>query len=276
MRLDIVIPAHNEEQRIGHTLDRYRRAGEDADGDVRLLVALDDCTDATADVVAAHATADPHVRAYRYPRLGKGGVILETFRRCEADLVGFVDADCATPPQELFRLAQTVEEHDCEVAIASRWHPTSLVPGHRAWRRRAASAGFALAVRRVMRLPYRDTQCGAKVVRADALRRLVPLVASRDFLFDVDLLTVARSLGFRVAEVPTVWVDQGGSHVSAGSDGRRMAASLARLWVHHRTLPVRLPSAVTESAEVAPARSRQLSVLPSRLQQRTRVGRRAA
>lgn len=271
MRLDIVIPAHNEQQRIGPTLERYLRAASGAERDVRLLVALDDCTDATADVVGGYAAADPRVRAFRYPRLGKGGVILETFRRCEAELVGFVDADCATPPQELLRLARTVVDEDCDAAIASRWHPASLVPGRRAWRRRAASAGFALAVRRVMRLPYRDTQCGAKVVRAEAMRRLVPLVSSRDFLFDVDLLAVARSLGLRVAEVPTVWVDQDGSRLAAGRDGRRMAASLLRLWVHHHTLPVRLPAAPA----VSPEQGRP-ALRPVRLHPREGAGRRAA
>lgn len=275
MRLDIVIPAHNEQQRIGPTLDRYLRAARDADCEVHLLVALDDCTDATSEVVARYVAVDPRVRAYRYPRLGKGGVILETFRRCDGDLVGFVDADCATPPQELLRLARTVWEQDCEAAIGSRWHPTSLVPGRRPWPRRAASAGFALAVRRVMRLPYRDTQCGAKVVRADAMRRLVPLVASRDFLFDVDLLAVARSLGFRVAEVPTVWVDQDGSRVAAGRDGRRMAASLLRLWVHHHTLPVRLPSAGTPAGPGPASRPDPVTVVPER-PQHVRLGRRAA
>lgn len=268
MRLDIVIPAHNEEQRIGRTLELYRTAVGD---DARVLVALDDCTDATAEVVAEHAAADPRVHAFRYPRLGKGGVIAETFRRSDAEVVAFVDADCATPPQELLRLVSTVREQGCDAAIASRWHPTSLVPARRPWRRRVASAGFALAVRRVMGLPYRDTQCGAKVFRSDAMRRLVPLVASRDFLFDVDLLTVARTLGLRVAEVPTVWLDRDGSHVSVGADAWRMALSLGRLWVHHRTLPVRLPA-----APPAPARMRPLGTVPTPRPAALRTGRRAA
>jgi hypothetical protein len=63
-------------------------------------------------------------------------------------------------------------------------------------------------------------------------------VSSRDFLFDVDLLLVARQLGFRVAEVPTVWVDQSGSRLHGGQESLRMAASALRLWLHHRLLPV--------------------------------------
>src|SRR3954464_12426170 len=94
LRLDIVMPAHNEELRIDRTLNAYRAACGD---DVRFLVALDSCTDRPPAVRRAPAAADPPVAVISYPKLGKGGVIAETFRRAEADLVGFVDADCATP-----------------------------------------------------------------------------------------------------------------------------------------------------------------------------------
>jgi hypothetical protein len=100
------------------------------------------------------------------------------------------------------------------------------------------SAGFAFGVRRLFRLPIADTQCGAKALRRDVVERCIPFVSSRDFLFDVDLLLVARQLGFRVAEVPTVWVDQSGSRVRSGRESLRMAASALRLWLHHRLLPV--------------------------------------
>jgi glycosyltransferase involved in cell wall biosynthesis len=99
LRLDIVMPAHNEEARIGRTLSIYRDACPDPE--TRFLVAMDDCRDRTADIVQAHADEDDRVELFDYPKLGKGGVIAETFRRADADLVGFVDADGATPPEEL-------------------------------------------------------------------------------------------------------------------------------------------------------------------------------
>ena len=68
MSLEIVIPAHNEQHRIGRTLAAYR--SELLAPDLRLTVALDDCTDSTADIVAAHAGQDSRVRAVEYPRLG--------------------------------------------------------------------------------------------------------------------------------------------------------------------------------------------------------------
>jgi glycosyltransferase involved in cell wall biosynthesis len=239
VRLDLVIPAHNEEGRIDRTLRVYRSML--ADVDVRFIVALDSCTDATAEIVARHGHEDERVVSVAYPKLGKGGVVMETFRRCDADLVGFVDADASTPPGELMRLVATVEA-GADVAIASRRHPASVVPRRRAVRQLTSSA-FPLLVRLAFGLPFADTQCGAKVVRRDVLDTVLPVVSSRDFLFDVDLLVVATRLGWRVAEVPTVWVDQPGSHVKPMQDAKRMALSTFRLWLHHRVIP--LPHAPT-------------------------------
>jgi glycosyltransferase involved in cell wall biosynthesis len=234
LRLDIVIPAHNEEHRIGRTLTAYRTVC--GGPEVCFLVALDGCTDRTAEIVAEHAHEDGRVRLYEYPKLGKGGVIAETFRRSTADVLGFVDADCATPPAEMLRLAD-VARHSGG-AIASRHHPASVLPRSRSRVRRATSAGFAFGVRRLLGLSYRDTQCGAKVLRREVVDDVLPHLAARDLLFDVDLLAAARERGWRVVEVPTIWIDQEGSRVSAVSDSRRMGASLVRLWLRRRVRAV--------------------------------------
>src|SRR5215213_8891752 len=223
------MPAHNEEQRIDRTLHAYRAS---CDGDVRILVALDSCNDRTPEIVREHAEQDPRVRIIEYPKLGKGGVIAETFRRADAGLVGFVDADCATPPRELLRLAEVAGRTDG--AIASRRHSASLLPARRPLARAITSAGFAGSVRMLMGLPYRDTQCGAKVLRREVVRDVLPRLASRDLLFDVDLLSAARDGGWRVVEVPTVWIDQEGSRVSTVGNSRRMGASLLRLWLRRQ------------------------------------------
>lgn len=234
MNVDIVIPAHNEEHRIGPTLDSYLAAFPDPD--VRLHVAMDGCEDSTAEVVGRRAVHDPRITMYEYPKLGKGGVLMEAFRRTRGEYVAFVDADGATPPTELKRLVASIGAADG--VIASRYHPAAVTPGTRSLTRRLASAGFAATVRTLFRLPYIDTQCGAKVLRRRAVDRVIPLLSSRDFVFDVDLLLAARECGFRIVEVPTIWVDQRGSKVQVARDSRRMLASVFRLWVHHRVLPI--------------------------------------
>lgn len=237
MRLDIVIPAHNEEERIGPMLDAYR--ARCSDPEARFVVALDRCRDRTEEIVRGHREVDRRVEIVHYPKLGKGGVLMEAFRRCDGDYVGFVDADCATPPSEFVRLAEIAAKADgADGAIAGRRHPAAILPARRPLVRRIASAGFAFGIRRLFRLPYGDTQCGAKVLRRDVVEKALPLMSSRDFLFDVDLLIVARRLGYRIVEVPTIWIDQAGSRLRARSDTLRMAASALRLWLHHRVIPV--------------------------------------
>jgi glycosyltransferase involved in cell wall biosynthesis len=245
MSLDIVIPAHNEERRIDRTLRAYRAGFPQRD--VRFLVALDGCSDHTSDVVRTHAADDDRVVVHDFPRLGKGGVLMETFRRSDAELVAFVDADCATPPAELARM--TVLADDADGVIASRRMPASFTPCSRRRGRSLASRGFAWGVRRLFRLPYADTQCGAKVIHRRVAERAVPLMSSRDFLFDVDLLIVADRLGFDMVEVPTVWLDQAGSKLSAVADASRMLKSALRLWMHHRTMPVSPASAAPVAAD---------------------------
>jgi glycosyltransferase involved in cell wall biosynthesis len=243
VRLDLVMPAHNEEGRIDQTLRDYRTALSDVD--VRIWVALDGCVDGTADIVRRHALEDPRIGLIEFPKLGKGGVLVEALRTCaasDAQAVGFVDADGATPPEELLRLLHVVD-HGADVAIASRRHPSAVVPGHRGLSRQITSAGFAFGIRRLFSVPFADTQCGAKVLRAEAVERVAPLLSSRDFLFDVDVLHTAQRLGFTIVEVPTVWLDQAGSRVRAGRDAHRMLWSSLRLWLHHRVIPVEGSSA---------------------------------
>jgi len=227
LQLDLVIPAHNEQHRIGATLDAYRRVIRHPD--TRFVVALDACEDATAAVVAEHTAEDDRVVAHSYDKLGKGGVIAATLRRSDADVVGFVDADGATPPDELLRLVDAVH-HGADAAIACRRHPAAVVPARRTVSRRVASRGFAAGTRLLLRLPHPDTQCGAKVMRAEAARQALDRVTTTGLTFDVDLLLALRDLRYEVVEVPTVWIDQEGSRVRPLRDTRRMGGSLVGLW----------------------------------------------
>jgi hypothetical protein len=88
------------------------------------------------------------------------------------------------------------------------------------------------------------------VVRRQVIDGVLPLLSSRDFLFDVDLLLTANRLGFHIVEVPTVWLDQEGSHIRTGAEARRMAMSSLRLWFHHRVMPV-APERSNEAKEAA-------------------------
>jgi len=218
----IVIPAYNEEDRIGALL-------ADLDGFEGPVIVVADGTDRTATMVEAHAARHPGLRLTCLSfsrRLGKGGGILAGFRAAGTPYVGFMDADGSTSPAEMLRLFSCLS--DADGAIASRWCAGAVVPVRQGVFRRLQSRAFNLLIRLLFGLPYADTQCGAKAFRMEALRPVLDEMRLSGFEFDVELLWRLRRHGRRVVEVPSCWSDRGGSKVGGG-DSMRMLKNLVAL-----------------------------------------------
>jgi len=228
-RLLLIIPAYNEEGRIGATLEAYvacfRAAGWPA---LSVLVVLNGCRDRTREVVERARAGRPEINLIEFRRpIGKGGAIRAGFDRIEeADLVGFVDADMATPPEAFHQLLLPLRDYDA--VIASRWLPGSQVECQ-PLRRRFASRIFHLMVQATLGLPFRDTQCGAKVLRREALLAVRRELFIADMAFDVNLLFLLRRAGFRILEHPTIWFDRRGSKVRLVRTSLAMFLSVVRL-----------------------------------------------
>lgn len=157
MLLSIIIPAHNEEKRIGETLAAYARFyGRGTE----IIVVLNACKDNTLAVVKKGQVAFPFIKYVDIAEaIGKGGAVREGFKRAKGDLIGFVDADMATSPQEFEKIIKEAEEADG--AIASRYAPGASVK--RTGLRKVVSVGLRLSQKLLFNLPYYDTQCGAKI-----------------------------------------------------------------------------------------------------------------
>lgn len=228
MRLSIVIPAFNEEHRLGSMLDAYlpwfeRKYGADAE----LLVVVNGSTDATASVAHERERRWPALRVVVEPRaIGKGGAILRGMALAQGDLIGFVDADGATPPEAFDDLVERIG--DAGIVIANRWDPESRI-APQPWRRRVASRIFNALVRLLFRLPIRDTQCGAKVLRRDAALAVLPRLGLTRWAFDVDLLFCLRRAGYAIRQVPTVWHDERGSRLRVVRASAEMFVAIVRL-----------------------------------------------
>ncbi len=229
MKLSLIIPAHNEEKRIGRTLDVYgayfRNLKKSKKIDFEILVVLNACSDRTDLVVKKHSFKE--VRVLNFERGGKGFAVMEGFKdvlKRNNDLIGFVDADLATPPQSMYEVFRALENAD--VAIASRAHPDSKIQSSLI--RKITSRGFNTLVRALLLLPYRDTQCGAKAFSYKALKTIFPELAAVEWTFDIDLLYKARKNGFSIVEVPTTWTDQKGSKLNLKRVPLQMFASVLR------------------------------------------------
>lgn len=229
MRLSIVIPAHNEEVRLPAVLASYARYFASRLGDaVELVVATNHCDDDTVGVAKAVANDYPQIKVLEEKRrIGKGGAVIMGVKAARGDWIGFVDADGATAPEEFDRLYQAAQNADG--VIASRWMPGARVTIHQKRVRLLASRLFNMFIRLLLGLKYKDTQCGAKIFRADAWRHIMPYIGITRFAFDVDLLFQLKRHGFRVIEEPTVWHDVAGSTVQVFQSSLDMFLAVVRM-----------------------------------------------
>jgi len=234
VRLSLVIPAYNESRRIERTLRAYSRAlGSWAE----MIVVPNHCSDDTAAISRSLADELGGIRVIEIQdRVGKGGAVREGFRHATGDYVGFADADLATPPDELVRIAEAAFQGDA--AIGSRWATGSRVSG-RTFGRSLASRVFASMARHLLALEVEDTQCGVKIFHRRFLPSYLTHSHVNDLAFDVEMLLLLRDAGARVREVPSTWIAQPGSS-TLGSlpsflrQGARMSASILKLWWERR------------------------------------------
>lgn len=229
-RLLLLIPAHNEELRIEPVLRDYARYFTSKLGEnFQLMVVLNGCRDDTIGVVQRVARDYPCIRWMEFVQpIGKGGALIEGLKLAPAaDVIGYVDADGATPPRALDALLEKVDEADC--VIASRWRPGAVLHQLQSRRRRFASRVFHLIVQVLFWMNIRDTQCGAKLVRRAAVEKIHSKLCIADMAFDINLLYSLKRAGFRLLEVPTEWTDKTGSKVSLGRTSLTMLLSAVRI-----------------------------------------------
>ena len=225
----LLIPAYNEEHRIEPVLrDFGRYFQEHYRGKFQLVVVLNGCTDNTLGVVERVAAEYPPVRAleFREP-IGKGGARIEGLKLAPlADVIGYVDADGATPPHAFHDLVKRIGEADC--VIGSRWLPGAVLHVEQTSRRQFASRVFHRIIQYLFWMNIRDTQCGAKVMRREAVEKVHSFLRIADMAFDINLLFSLKRAGFRILEVPTEWTDKIGSKVVLGRTSLTMFLSALR------------------------------------------------
>jgi glycosyltransferase involved in cell wall biosynthesis len=228
----LLIPAYNEAERIEPVLREYALYFQSHyHGRFQMVVVLNGCRDNTLEVVQRVASDFPSISALEFKEpIGKGGALIQGLKLSSlGDLIGYVDADGASPPTALHALVRRMNEADC--VIGSRWIPGAVLHQAQTRLRRFTSRCFHLWVEALFWMHILDTQCPCKVLRREAVEKIHPTLRIADLSFDVNLIVSLKRAGFRVLEVPTEWTDKVGSKVTSSlfRSSLTMALSVLRI-----------------------------------------------
>jgi dolichyl-phosphate beta-glucosyltransferase len=228
----IVIPAFNEEERIGQTLRNALAYLRETTPESELIVVNDGSTDSTSAVVR-DVFSEPSPITTRLlehsPNRGKGAAVREGLLAAKHSIALFSDADFSTPIEEAPKLIDPIANGEVDVAFGSRALDRNLIGHRQPWRREQGGRVFNLIVRLATGLPFWDTQCGFKAFQLDIFRPILTRAKTDGFGFDVELLYLAQKAGLRMREIPVRWNHYEGSKVNVLRDSVRMVREVAAL-----------------------------------------------
>ena len=227
--ISIVIPAYNERARLGPTLERVLEFTNEQAWDVEVIVVDDGSRDGTADLIREYARSNPSVRLVQNQgNRGKGYSVRNGVLHARGAIILFTDADLSSPVEEAPKLIAALASGS-DVAIGSRWVRSDLQKQRQSVARQVMGRTFNLFLRALLRLDFKDTQCGFKAFRRTAAIALFSLQRTEGWGFDPELLFLANRLGFKVAEVPVVWAHNEGSRIHPVADGLMMLLEMLRI-----------------------------------------------
>jgi dolichyl-phosphate beta-glucosyltransferase len=228
-RYSIVLPAYNERERIAGTLDRILAHAAERGWNAEVIVVNDGSTDDTATIVSQYGQKHPAMRLLENPgNRGKGYSVRNGMLHAQGDILLFSDADLSSPIEEADKLFAAIAQ-GADIAIGSRWIDRRLQIRRQPLHRRIFGRIFNLALRVILGLQFKDTQCGFKAFSRRSAQAIFPLQKIERWGFDPELLYLAKELGFAVREIPVAWSHREGTRIHPLRDGIRMFSELLKI-----------------------------------------------
>ncbi len=212
-KLSVVIPAYNEAERIGATLTSVHNFLIKQTYAYEILVVNDGSRDNTSSLVSSMASKIKNLRLIdNKHNQGKGGVVRDGMLAATGDVRLFMDADNSTKVEEVAKFLPYFEK-GFDIVIGSRRIKGSNIAVHQGLYRDFLGGVFRLIVHILVPVGVTDSQCGFKAFSAKATEAIFPKQRIFRWAFDVEILAIARKLGFKIQESPITWVNDGQSKV---------------------------------------------------------------
>jgi len=232
--ISLILPAYNEARVIPETIaDAVRYFGES-----RLryeIIVAADGSDGTREVVGELARTNPALRAIGHEqRRGKGRGIREAVEIATGAVIGYADADNKVPIEEYEKFRPWLDQ-GVEVVIGTRRGGGAAIERPQPLYRRAGSRAFLWVMQTLVGLPgINDTQCGFKFFQRAAAKELFRRQRIDAYMFDVEVLAIASSSGYRIQQVPVRWRDDADSRLNLVAGNLRNMRDIFRIGMEHR------------------------------------------
>jgi dolichyl-phosphate beta-glucosyltransferase len=235
VELSIAIPAYNEQARLPHTVLKTIQWCATRKLNFELILIDDGSKDQTLPLARLFEEGDSRIRSIACPHSGKGAAVRMGMLNAKGRYVLFMDADGATPLNEIPKLIAAIDA-GYDVAIGSRIAGRAGgVEVKTSLHRRLIGRTFAMLVGLLAVKGIGDTQCGFKMFRREVASAIFSNQKIPGFAFDVEVLFIARQMGFSIAEIPVNWIAQPGSKVAIVRDSLRMLWDISHVrWLHRR------------------------------------------
>jgi dolichyl-phosphate beta-glucosyltransferase len=222
--LSLIIPAHNEEQRLPPSLQKIKAFLADQAYAAEVIVVENGSGDATLAVAQAYAADWPALRVFKEEARGKGLAVRRGMLEAQGEYRFLCDADLSMPIAQVNRFLPPALD-SLDIAIGSREVAGSVRYDEPAYRHFIGRI-FNTMVRWMLLPGLQDTQCGFKCFRAEVAERIFPYQTLTGMSFDAEVLYIARRKGYRIVEVPIDWYFDSDSRVRLFQDSLRMGFDL--------------------------------------------------
>lgn len=225
--LSIIIPAYNEEKRLPATLEQLFTFLESQPYTFEVLVVENGSQDQTLKIAEAFAQNHPALRILHQTARGKGLAVQRGMLEAGGEFRFMCDADFSMPPGEINRFIPPRLEN-VPIAIASREAP-GAVRYHEPGYRHFIGRGYNQLIRWLALPGLQDTQCGFKCFYGEVAEQLFRQQTLTGWSFDVEILFIARRLGYPIVEIPIPWYYNAESKVNVLRDSLRMGLDLIKI-----------------------------------------------
>lgn len=228
-KISVIIPCFNEEAAIRQNIRKIHQYLSENFVFFEIIAVNDGSTDKTM-LELEKITREIPLKIINHPKnSGKGKAVRNGLAESKNELVMFLDADLAIPIEELAKFVAEIKNGN-DIVIASRFIPGLKILKPVLWYRKFMEKVFRLLRMLILNnFDIRDTQCGFKVFRREAVNKIAPLLTVDRFAFDAEIIFVAKKIGLKIKEVPISLQNPAESHVRILRDPLNMIVSLIKI-----------------------------------------------